>query len=57
MPSLLINDKKIKAPEKVADVFNSFLLSFAENLNSHQVGKEDPISFFRRFISLQSPWH
>jgi hypothetical protein len=44
MPSLLINEK-IKAPEKVADVFNSFFLSTAENINLHQVGKEDPISF------------
>jgi hypothetical protein len=25
MPSLLINDEKIKDPEKVADVFNSFI--------------------------------
>jgi len=44
MPSLLINDEKIKDPEKVADVFNSFLLSIAENLNLHQVEKEDPVS-------------
>jgi len=28
---LLINDEKIKDPEKVADVFNSFFLSIAEN--------------------------
>jgi hypothetical protein len=32
MPSLLIN-KKIKDPEKVANVFNSFFLSIAENFN------------------------
>jgi hypothetical protein len=44
MPTLVINDEKIKDPEKVADVFNSFFLSIAENLNLHQVGKEDPIS-------------
>jgi hypothetical protein len=47
MPSLLINDEKIKDPEKVTDVFNSFFLSVAENLNLHQVGKEDPISFLK----------
>jgi hypothetical protein len=46
MPSLLINYEKIKDPEKVADVFNSFFLSIAENLNLHQVGREDPISFY-----------
>jgi hypothetical protein len=45
MPFLLINDEKIKDIEKVPDVFNSFFLSVAENLNFHQVEKEDPISF------------
>jgi hypothetical protein len=39
MPSLLINNKKIKDPEKNADVFNSFFLLVAESLNLHQVGK------------------
>jgi hypothetical protein len=46
MPSLLINEK-MKDPEKVADVFNSFFLSIAEGLNLHEVGKEDPISFLK----------
>jgi hypothetical protein len=45
MPSLLINIDKIKDPEKVADVFNSSFLSIADNLNLHQVGKEDPFPF------------
>jgi hypothetical protein len=53
MPSLLTNEK-IKDSGKVADVFNSFFLSIAENLNLHQVGKEHPISF-KRCISLQIP--
>jgi hypothetical protein len=39
MPSLLINDEKIKDTDKVADVFNSFFPSIAENLNLHQMGK------------------
>jgi hypothetical protein len=47
MPSLLINDEKIKYREKVADVFNNFFLSVAENVNLHQVGREDPISFLK----------
>jgi hypothetical protein len=46
MPSLLINDEKIKDPEKVVDVFNSFFLSVAKNLNLHEVRKDDPIPFF-----------
>jgi hypothetical protein len=33
MPSLLINDENIKNPEKIADVFNSFCPSVAENVN------------------------
>jgi hypothetical protein len=45
MPSLLVNDEKIK--DKVAEVFNSFFLSNAENLNLYQVVKEDPISFLK----------
>jgi hypothetical protein len=47
MTSLIINDEKIKDPEKVSDVFNSFFLSIAENVNLYQVGKEDPISFLK----------
>jgi hypothetical protein len=50
-----MNDEKIKDPEKVADIFNSFFLLIAENLKLHQVGKEDQISFFKRCISLQIP--
>jgi hypothetical protein len=41
MPYLLINNEKIKDSEKVTDIFNSFFLSIAENLNLHQLGKED----------------
>jgi hypothetical protein len=52
--SLLINNEKIKGPENVADVFNSFCLSTAENLNLHQWGKK--IQFlFQRCIYLQMP--
>jgi hypothetical protein len=42
MPSLLINSNKKDPP---VDVFNSFFISVTKNLNLHQVGKEDPISF------------
>jgi hypothetical protein len=54
MPFLLINDEKMKDPEKVADVFNSFFLSVAENLNLHQVGKEDPIAFLKDLFPCKS---
>jgi hypothetical protein len=42
MPSLLINNEKIKDPEKLL-MFS--IVSVAENLNLHQMGKEDPVSF------------
>jgi hypothetical protein len=66
MPSLLINNEKVKDPEmkwifhfisqdseKVADVFNSFFLTIAESLNLHQVGKEDSISFLKFKLALK----
>jgi len=34
-------------------MFNSFSLSIAENLNLHQVGKEDPICFFKDVFSCK----
>jgi hypothetical protein len=37
--------KTAEQQKKVADVFNRFFLSIAENLNLHEVGKGDPISF------------
>jgi hypothetical protein len=55
MPSFLINHENIKDPEKVADVFNSFSLSAAENLNLYQVEKEDAI--LKKSVSLQIPWY
>jgi len=45
MSSLLTNNEKYKSSEKVAEVFSIFFLSTAENLNLHQVGRKDPISF------------
>jgi hypothetical protein len=55
MPSLLINNEKVKDPEKIADVFNSFFQTIVESLNLHQVGKEDAILIFKRFISGKFP--
>jgi hypothetical protein len=52
MPCIVINDEKLKEPGKVTDVFDSFFIYVAENLNLYQVGKEDPVSFFKRCIAL-----
>jgi hypothetical protein len=43
MPSLLINDEKLKIQKRLL-IFLSFFLLIAENLDLHQVGKEGPIS-------------
>jgi hypothetical protein len=39
MPSLLVNNEKVKGPEKVTDAYNSFLITAAEILNLYQGGK------------------
>jgi len=44
-----------KRSRKIADVFNSFLFSVAENLNLYQVVKEDAISFLKD--SFPSKFH
>jgi hypothetical protein len=36
--SLLIKNEKVKDPEMVANAFNTFFLSAAENSNLYQVG-------------------
>jgi len=38
--------KKLNIQKKLL-MFSSFFLLIAENLNLHQVGKEDPISFLK----------
>jgi hypothetical protein len=59
MPSFLINNGKVKSPEKVSDPFSSFFLTIAESLKIHQVGKEDAIScltgsFLSKFPGIKS---
>jgi hypothetical protein len=53
MPAHLIINRKITDPENLAAVFNSFFLPVAENLNLHQVGREDPISFLKDMFSCR----
>jgi hypothetical protein len=58
MLSLLINNEKIKYPEKVADAFSSFFLSVAENLNlCRRWGGGQSNLFFKTSISLQISWY
>lgn len=54
MPFILINNEKIKYPEKVAHTFNSFFLTVAGSLNLHQEGKN--IEFlFQMILFLLNP--
>jgi hypothetical protein len=55
MPSLLINEEKVKGPGKVADTFNNFFLTITENLNEHQAGKEDAISLLKDYLICKHP--
>jgi hypothetical protein len=45
IPSLLINDEKLKDSEVIAVVFNTIFLSITENLNLFQEVRGDAISF------------
>jgi hypothetical protein len=47
MPSLLINGDKGKDPGKVADAFNNFFLTIAENLYIYQAGKGNAITLLK----------
>jgi hypothetical protein len=50
-----MSNEKLKDSGKVADVFSSFFLAVAENLNLHQVEKEDKISFLKGSFSSTFP--
>jgi hypothetical protein len=47
----------MKNSEKVAVIFNTVLLSLAEDLNLHQLEKEDSIYFCVKCLSLQILWY
>jgi hypothetical protein len=52
IPSLLINDEKVKDPEEIADAFNTFFLTIAENRILYQEVTGDGCHFiFKRGMS------
>jgi hypothetical protein len=55
MPSLPINDDKVKDPEVIADAFNIFFLTITENLNLHQEVRGDAISFLKQAFPRKFP--
>jgi hypothetical protein len=54
MPSLLINNEKVKDPVTVADAFNIFILTITEGLKL-EVRNEDPISFLKDAFHVKFP--
>jgi hypothetical protein len=59
IPTFLINDKKVKDPEVIADAFNTFFLTITENLILHQEMRGDAISsikeaLHRKFLGIKS---
>jgi hypothetical protein len=45
--SLLAKSEKTKDLETVSNDFNNFFLTITENLNSHQMGNENALSFLK----------
>jgi hypothetical protein len=57
MPTFVINNEKMKDPEKVAVVFNSFFPLLAGNFSQHQAVKGGPISFLQDSFPSILPWY
>jgi hypothetical protein len=47
IPSLLVNNEKVKDLEVIADAFNTFFLAITEKLNLRQEVRGDAISFLK----------
>jgi hypothetical protein len=54
IPSLLINDEKVKDPKDIADAFNTFFLTITQ-INLHQEAGDDAISFLREAFPEKFP--
>jgi hypothetical protein len=55
IPSLLINDKKVKNPEVIAASFNTIFLTVTENVNLNQEVRADVISFLKEAFPKKFP--
>jgi uncharacterized protein (UPF0147 family) len=47
LPTLLVNDEKLKDPRNVASAFNNFFITITEKLNIQQIEKRDAISILK----------
>jgi hypothetical protein len=54
-PSLLINNKKVKDPDVIADAFNIFFLTITKNLNLHKKVIGDAISSLKEAFPTKLP--
>lgn len=55
IPSLLVNNEKLKDPKIVAIVFNKFLVTVNEQFNIKNLNKGDAISFLKDSFSVNFP--
>jgi hypothetical protein len=55
MPSLLAKSEKAKDLETAANDFNTFFLAITENLNLHQMGNENALSFLKDAFPKKFP--
>ena len=55
IPSLLVNDEKLKDATDVASAFNNFFTTLTEKLNIQQIEKGDAISLLKESFSRNSP--
>jgi len=44
VPTLLVNDEKLRDPTHMANAFNNFFIKITEKLHIQQIGKGDAIS-------------
>ena len=56
VPTLLVNDEKLKDPTDVANAFHNFFITITEKLNNLQIQQNgDDNSVLKKFISWRFP--
>jgi len=55
IPSLLVNNEKLKDPKIGANAFNNFFLNITEQLNIKNLNKGDGISFLKDSFPVNFP--
>jgi hypothetical protein len=55
VPTLLVNDEKLKDATDMASAFNNFFTTLTEKLNFQQIEKGDAISLLKDSVSRNYP--